>query len=127
MLVKILIAFVIAIFAAAFRFGVKPTSSGGKLTLKLILLNAGGWILLFLLVPDTGHPPPALIALALFWLVNCVLIPAGVAGLWNGYKSKEENTRFLSLAGVYLGLNVVVLFLIPLFWLIVNRTIPTES
>jgi hypothetical protein len=119
-MLKISIALIVLSFIVTSLGLLKPISDGGKLSLKLLLINALGWLLI-LPFPNDGHPPPALIALIFFWLLNCLVLPAATAALWTGYRKNEESNRFLALATIYLCLNFV-LFLIPIAWLILGAT-----
>jgi CDP-diglyceride synthetase len=119
LILKLLIALVVLGFAAACLFITRPASAAGKFSLKLALINGAGWLLL-LPLPNDGHPPLWLVALAVFWLINLVLLPAATIALWMSFKEREEKTRYVAAAGSYLGLNFVVLFLVPLIWLAFN-------
>lgn len=115
----------VSIFTAAPLFLIvcmlwkRPLSGGGKLSLKLCAVNAAGWLLLMLLpFSESGHPPAWLFPTLLFWLVNLPLIPTAAVALWVCYKGREERPSYLAIASAYVGINVVVLFILPLVWLI---------
>ena len=95
----------------------KPVSDCGKLSFKLCLVNALGW---FIIVPlsGSGHPPPFLFPALLFWLVNLPLLPATVIALWVCRKDREEKAAYLAVAWAYVVMNIVILFVLPLAWLI---------
>ena len=97
----------------------KPISSGGKLSRKLCIVNAVGWIAI-LPLSSQGHPPPWLIPLIIFWLANLVLLPAAISALWVGHKDGEERHGYLAVAAAYLALNIVVLFVVPSIWVLSN-------
>ena len=99
----------------------KPASDGGRLSLKLSFINAVGWLLILPLSND-GHPPTLLIGFTLFWLINLVLLPSALFALAQGYRAREERKSYLVVAGSYLGLNLVVLFLLPAILLVSNVT-----
>ena len=111
------IALLVVIFAVTLLFITKPISASGRFALKLALVNAVGWLLI-LPLPDDGHPPLSLIGYGIFWLINLVLLPAATIALWLCYKEREEKKSYVAVAAAYLGLNFVVLFLIPLIWLV---------
>ena len=114
---KVFIFLVVLLFASACFSLARPVSSGGRLSLKLCIANAVGWLLI-LPMSDAGHPPPSLIATAFFGLINLVLIPAATVALWISYKEREERARYLAVAGAYITLNLLTLFVIPLVWLL---------
>lgn len=95
----------------------KPASDGGRLALKLSLVNALGWIVMLALPPE-GHPPLWLIVGVLFWPLNLVLIPASSVALWKSYQERDEKTGYLVAAGLYFLLNFAVLIVMPLAWLL---------
>lgn len=94
---------------------VKPTSEGGKLTRKLCIANAVGWIIIMPL-PTTGHPPAVLIPLFLFWLGNLVALPSAAIALWMSYKEGEESTSYLAITSSYVAINFLILIIIPIVW-----------
>jgi len=114
---KVFIFLVVLLFASACFSLARPVSSGGRLSLKLCIANAVGWLLI-LPLSDAGDPPPSLIATALFGLINLVLIPAAAVALWISYKEREERARYLAVAGAYIALNLFTLFVVPLVWLL---------
>ena len=107
-----------ALLFISISFGViKPSSDSGRLSRKLSLINAIGWLIL-LPLPDKGHPPLILFPLVLFWLANLVLVPAAIIALWVSHRDGEEKLRYLLLAGTYVALNLIFLFAIPLLWFV---------
>jgi len=116
---RIVVALLVLIFATTCLTVAKPISDGGRLSLKLCLFNAIGWLVI-LPLSDRGHPPPFVIALLPFWLLNLVLLPAAFIALRVSYKQHEERKTYLVIAGSYLALNVFVLFLIPAIWILGN-------
>jgi len=111
-MLRILIAMIVVTFVAVCLGFTRPVSPGGRFSLKLALVNAAGWLIV-LPLSDAGHPPPWLIGLAIFWLMNLVLLPAAMIALWVSYKGREERTNYLAVAGTYLCLNLIFLFLVP--------------
>ena len=110
------------IFSAVATFAVclwwkRPVTDPGKLTLKLCLFNALGWLIV-LPVPDTGHPPPFVLAALLFWLLNLLLMPVTATALWACRKEGEERVSFLWIAVGYVTANVLALYVLPLVILI---------
>jgi hypothetical protein len=94
---------------------VKPVSEGGRLTRKLSIANAVGWIVIMPL-PTTGHLPAYLIPMFLFWLTNLVLLPSAAIALWMSYREREERTSYLAVTSSYLALNSLILIIYPIFW-----------
>jgi hypothetical protein len=117
LVVKIVIFSVAASFLIICLLWKKPVSDGGKLSLKLCVVNALGW---FCILPlsDRGHPPPILFPLLFFWLINLPLLPAAVVALWGCYKGREERVPYLAIASAYVLMNILVLFILPLALLI---------
>jgi hypothetical protein len=100
---------------------IKPVTGGGKLSLKLCIANAVGWLII-LPLSTTGHPPPFLFPTVVFWLINLVLLPATAIALWVSHKEREERTRYLAAASTYVAMNAVVLFVVPLVWIVREAT-----
>lgn len=117
LLPKILIFLIILLFGFFFFITARPVSGGGKLSFKLCIANAIGWLIV-LPLSTKGHPPPFLIPAVLIWLINLVLLPAAAFALWSSYKERDESHRYLAIASTYVALNVVVLFAVPLIWLV---------
>ena len=115
--VKISVLSVATLFLVLCILWKKPVSDGGKLSFKLCLVNALGW---FFVLPlsDRGHPPPFLFPLLLFWLINLPLLPAAGVALWVSYKGRGERASYLAIASAYVVMNIVILFILPLAWLI---------
>lgn len=117
-LVARLIAFVaVLIFVFVCLRLIKPVSGGGRLSRKLCIANAVGWLII-LPLSTTGHPPPFLFPMALFWLINLVLLPATAIALWVSHKEREERALYLATASMYVALNAVVLFVVPFVWVV---------
>ena len=115
---KLIIITVVALFIATCFLWVKPISDCGKLARKLCLVNALGWVLL-LPLSGRGHPPPFLFPALLFWLLNLPLLPATAIVLWVCRKGHDEKAPYLAVASAYVVMNAVVLFIVPLVWLVV--------
>ena len=115
---KLIIITVVALFSATCFLWLKPISDCGKLARKLCLVNALGWVLL-LLLSGRGHPPPFLFPALLFWLINLPLLPATAIALWLCRQGHDEPAPYLAVAAAYVVMNAVVLFILPLVWLVV--------
>ena len=117
MIEQIVLGIVVITFVSVSLTLTKPVSNGGRLARKLCIVNAVGWLVI-LPLPDMGHPPLWLILMVPFWLGNIVLLPAAAFSLWSSYKDREETKSFLVVASIYIALNLVILFVIPLVWLV---------
>lgn len=115
LIAKFLICLGVIIFVSVSLSLAKPVSGGGKLSLKLCIANAVGWLII-LPLSNIGHPPPFLIPTVLFWLINIVLLPAAAIALWVGHKEREERIPYLAVASTYVAMNLVVLFVVPFVW-----------
>ena len=111
---RILIFLMAALYLLSL-FWVKPASEGGRLTRKLCIGNAVGWIIIMPL-PTTGHPPAILIPLFLFWLGNLVALPSAAIALRMSYREGEERISYLALTSSYVALNFLILIIYPIFW-----------
>ena len=100
---------------------IRPVSAGGRLSLKLCIANAVGWLII-LPLSTTGHPPPFLFPTAVFWLINLALLPATAIALRVSHKEREERTLYLATASTYVAVNAVVLFVVPLVWFVREAT-----
>jgi len=100
---------------------IKPVTGGGKLSRKLCIANAVGWLII-LPLSTTGHPPPFLFPTVVFWLINLVLLPATAIALWVSHKEREERNVYLAAASTYVAMNAVVLFVVPLVWIVREAT-----
>jgi hypothetical protein len=100
---------------------IRPVTGGGKLSLKLCIANAVGWLII-LPLSTAGHPPPFLFPTVVFWLINLVLLPATAIALWVSHKERKERTLYLAAASPYVAMNAVVLFVVPLVWIIREAT-----
>ena len=112
---RILICVAAIVFVSLSLTLTKPVSDGGRLARKLCIANAIGWLFI-LPLSSKGHPPPFLIPAILFWLINLVLIPASAIALWTSHKKREEGFPFVAVASVYIGINLVTLFVVPVVW-----------
>ena len=117
--VKTLVAIVVTLFLAAVFTVVKPKSEGGKLARRLCVANVIGW---FILLPlsTAGDPPPFLILGSLLWLANLILMPAAAMALRVSHKEHDERTSYLAVASAYVLTNVMILFVIPLIWVVIE-------
>ena len=113
---KTIIFTVVALFISICFLWKKPVSVCGKLSFKLCIVNALGWLLV-LPLSDRGHPPAYLFPLLLFWLINLPLLPATAVALWVCRKGREEKASYLAIASTYVVMNMAVLFILPLIWL----------
>jgi hypothetical protein len=118
---RMIILIVVVLFLLCSLTLARPLSGGGKLSLKLFIVNAFGWLALLPFFGGRGDPPSWLIFLMLFWLVNLVLLPAGIIAVWVAFREHEEKIGYLALASAYALLNVITLFVFPLIWLFRNR------
>ena len=103
---------VVTLFLLAFYLWKPPVSAAGKLSLKLLSVNAGCWYALLLsLLDGPGHPPLVVVVFVPCVLLNVVLIPAASVAIWQGYDDADENSDFLGLATLYVILNILTLLL----------------
>lgn len=114
---RLLICIVAVLFISVSLILTKPVSDGGRLTRKLCIANAVGWLFI-LPFSSRGHPPPVFFPAALFWLINLVLLPAAVAALWASRKEREEGIPFVTVASTYIVMNLLVLFVVPFVWVL---------
>jgi hypothetical protein len=105
------------VFLSASLILAKPVSDGGRLARKLCIANAAGWLFI-LPLSNTGDPPPFLIPLTFFWLINLVLLPAAAFALWASYRQREERIPYLAVASSYIVVNLAILFVIPVVWFV---------
>jgi hypothetical protein len=110
----VILLFVVAMFTVA-----KPKSGSGTLARKLCIANAIGWLIL-LPLSSSGSPPQFLIPGLLFWLINTVLMPASVVALVVSLKERTERTGYLLVTSTYVAINIVVLFIVPLAWVVIG-------
>jgi hypothetical protein len=111
--VKILMGSAVIIFLALGYLWKKPITDFGKISLKMCVVNAVGW---FIILPlsDGGHPPQILFPALLFWLLNFLLLPAAATVLWLSRKDGQEKRAYLVAASIYVAMNVVMLYVVPL-------------
>ena len=119
LVIKVIPMSVVMLFVCSCLALTKPISSGGRLSRRLCIANAVGWLVI-LLLDSQGHPPPFLIPLIIFWLANLVLLPAAISALWVSYRDGVERHGYLAVASVYIALNLVVLFVVPSIWILSN-------
>jgi hypothetical protein len=117
LIAKIVIFLVAAVFVYISLRMAKPVSWGGTLSRKLFIANAAGWLII-LPLSTVGHPPPFLIPTLLFWLLNLVLLPSAAIALWMSHKERKERILYVVVASTYLAINVLVLFVVPLVWVL---------
>ena len=110
---RVLIGVAAVLFVALSLTLTQPVSDGGRLTRKLCIGNAIGWICI-LPLSTRGHPPLFLLPALLFWLINLVLLPAAATALWKSHKEREEQRPFVAVASTYIAINVIVLFVVPI-------------
>jgi hypothetical protein len=115
--VKVLIGSTVIIFLVLSYLWKKPTTDFGKISLKLCAVNAMGWLII-LPLSDRGHPPPFLFPALFFWLLNLLLLPATATVLWLSRKDGQEKRAYLVAASIYVTMNVVVLYALPLIGLL---------
>jgi hypothetical protein len=114
---KIIVVCVV-VFFLVLCFWRKPITRNGDTALKLSIVNAIGWLIVIML-PHRGFDDPlAPVGVFVFWLVNCVLLPALAVVLWVCRRDGEERNAFLAIAAGWLTINVIVLFIVPLVGLI---------
>ncbi len=111
--VKILIGSIVITFLAISYLWKKPITDFGKISLKLCVLNAAGWLIV-LPMSKEGHPPPFLFPALLFWLLNILLLPAAATVLWLSRKDGQERLSYLVVAATYVVINIVLLYILPL-------------
>ena len=111
--IKILVGSAVIIFLALSYLWKKPITDFGKISLKICVVNAVGW---FIILPlsDKGHPPQFLFPALLFGLLNFLLLPAAATVLWLSRKEGQEKRAYLVAASIYLMMNVVMLYVVPL-------------
>lgn len=90
-----------------------PVTAGGWFSFALCVINGLGWYAV-VFMPDQGHPPISLFPSVFFWFANILLMPSAAAALWMCHIDKDEGPAFLSISGIYVALNVTVLYLLPL-------------
>ena len=113
---KFLILSAVCSFAAAALLWKRPVTGAGKLSLKLCLANALGWLLI-LPLSGRGHPPPSLFPSLVFWLANLVLLPSTSVALWVCRREGGERAAYLAPALGYVAANALVLFVLPVVML----------
>jgi len=95
----------------------KPRTGGGKLALKLCLINVVFWVIV-LPLPIKGDPPPMIVIGGILWLLNLPLMIAIIAALWVTFREGEENFGYLTSAAIFVALNIIFLLIVPLIGLI---------
>jgi hypothetical protein len=110
--VKLLIVGTVGLFLTVCYLWKKPVTDFGRISLRLCFVNSVGWLIL-LLLPERGHPPPYLFPLIGFWLLNFILLPAVAVVLWMCRRDHQERKSYLAIALTYVGLNVLMLDVVP--------------
>jgi hypothetical protein len=89
----------------------RPTSSGGRLSLKLLTANVIGWFITLISLADgPGHPPLWVLVFSIFLLINLLLLPMSAAALWASQKEGEvEDRAYLIAALSFLCFNIFLL------------------
>ena len=122
--VKFLIASVVGVFLAVCYLWKRPLTDFGKISRRLCALNAVGWAIVLLPWSKKGHPPSLLFPIVIFWLLNFVLLPAIGLFLWMCRKDHQERKSYLATASIYLALNIIVLYIVPLIGLVLGTIRP---
>ena len=120
LIVRVIAFLALLIFVFVSLRLIKPMTGGGRLARKLCIANAVGWLII-LPLSTTGHPPTFLFPTILFWLINLVLLPATAIALWVSHKEREERALYLATASTYVAVNAVILFVVPLVWVVAAR------
>ena len=118
--VRVLIGLGGMVFLALCYLWKKPVTDFGKISLRLCVVNAVGWLVV-LPLSTKGHPPSLLMGLMVFWLVNLILLPSIAVLLWICRKDHEERKSYLVIASTYLAANLVVLYIFPIVSLILEE------
>jgi hypothetical protein len=111
--IRILIGSIVIIFLAVSYLWKKPITDFGKISLKVCVANAAGWLII-LPLSDRGHPPQFLFPAVLFWLLNFLLLPAAATVLWLSHRDGQEKRAYLVATSIYITMNVVMLYVVPL-------------
>ena len=102
----------VAWFLAAWYLVERPITHLGRISRRLCVANAIGWLIL-LPLSDRGHPPPYVFPVFGFWLLNFILLPAIAVVLWMCRRDQQERRSFLVLSLAYVVLNIIVLYIFP--------------
>ncbi len=116
-MLNIFVASLILLYAVGLIL-LRPKSRGGRFALLLNLINAFGWIVIVLLLPEEGHPPLWLYVMFLFFPLNLLMLPAAMVALWKCYKERDENKSYVVASGLYVVANLIVLVAIPVTLLV---------
>lgn len=84
---------------------------------KLCLVNGVSWVMV-LPLDNRGHPPPAVIVGMLVWLLNLPVLVATIVALWISIRAREESKAFITASTIYVVLNVLVLWILPIVVLV---------
>lgn len=95
----------------------RPRTNAGKVSWKLCLVNVFCWVIV-LPLGTSGHPPPLLIIGYILWLLNLPILIATPVALWVSFKSHNEDIGYLACTAVFVALNIIVLWIIPVIGLI---------
>jgi hypothetical protein len=119
--VKVLIGLTVVVFLALCYLWKTPRTDFGKISLRLCVVNAVGWLVV-LPLSNKGHPPSWVLGIMVFWLVNLILLPSIAVLLWICRKDQQERRSYLALASIYVALSVVLLYILPIVGLILEET-----
>lgn len=122
--VRVIISTAVAAFLVAFAIiflWKRPATKLGKLSLSLCAVNAVGWLIVIMLLPEPGgHPSPGVFAIVPFWLLNLALLPAAAILLWACRRGGRERGWYVAAASAYVTLNVIVLYGLPLIGFLIG-------
>jgi len=112
-LIKVVIALIVGGFVAVCYLWKRPLTDLGKVSRRLCALNAVGWVIVLLPWSTKGHPPTVLFPIAIFWLLNFILLPVIGLLLWVCRSDHDERKPYVATAALYLALNITVLYIVP--------------
>ena len=118
---KVLIGLTVCVFLALSYLWKYPLTDFGKMSWRLCVVNAVGWLII-LPFSERGHPPSWLFPTLLFWLLNLILLPAIAVVLWMCRKDQQERKSYLAIAPTYLAPNVLLLYIYPIVGIILEQT-----
>jgi hypothetical protein len=114
---RVIICLALIIYLSIISLWKKPTTDFGKQSLKLCLVNAGGWFVV-LLSSNRGHPPPSLLTAVLFAVMNLGVLPATFILLWRSRREGEERLSYLVLASIYMVINIIMIYVVPVVMIV---------
>jgi hypothetical protein len=85
---------------------------------ELCALNAVGWAIVLLPWSNKGHSPTVLVPIAIFWLLNFILLPVIGLLLWICRNDRHERKSYVATVALYLALNITVLYIVPFISLV---------